>query len=316
VPKSIVEMVSEYLGFENEVTLDIARKAPTSYKMYTIPKKKGGVRVIHHPSKQTKALQHALMETVLSRLPIHRCAFAYRRGVKSPLRRNAERHAPFSFTVRIDFKDFFPSIKPRDLFAVITRSGLMNLEESEKQFLAGALFVKSKQGQVGLAVGAPSSPIISNVVMEDLDEKIEKMAKTISTNSAYTRYADDIVFSTNDKGACKKFYKKTKSLIGQTRSPNLTIKEDKTVYLSRGTRRAVTGMTITPDHHISLGRRNKRYIRKLIFDCKNKELDEKKMSYLQGFLAYILDVEPDFYNKVSIKYGAETLIQILRQRKK
>ncbi|MCX6121993.1 MAG: retron St85 family RNA-directed DNA polymerase [Ignavibacteriales bacterium] len=312
--KELLDIISEFLGFDRNEVLDIVNKAQTSYKKYNIRKKRGGTRIIHHPSKQTKAIQHALMETVLSKLPIHECAYAYRREFRSPLRRNAEKHSLFSYSIRIDFKDFFPSIKPNDLFSVIDKNSSMELDTSNKECLTKALFVKSKDKKQGLAVGAPSSPLISNIVMYDLDQEIQKIAGSISRNNAYTRYADDLVFSTNNKGDCRKFYNKVKSLIKKTQSPRLIIKEDKTVYLSRGTRRMVTGITITPDQHISLGRRRKRYIKKLIFDYKNNKIEPKIKSYLEGFIAHILDVEPDYYNKLVIKYGGETLDRIRKHK--
>jgi hypothetical protein len=312
--KEVLDIISKFLGFDRMIVLDIINKAPTSYKKYSINKKNGGTRIIHHPSRQTKGVQHALMETVLSKLPIHECAYAYRRGLKSPLRRNAEKHSLFSYSIRIDFKDFFPSIVPNDLFSAINKNSTMKLEISDKQTLTKALFVKSKNKKQGLAVGAPSSPLISNIVMYNLDREIQKIAESISGKNVYTRYADDLVFSTNVKGGCQKFYDKVKSVIKKTQSPRLLIKEDKTVYLSKGTRRMVTGITITPEQHISLGRKRKRYIKKLIFDYKNMKLDAKGKSYLEGFIAHILDVEPDYYNKLVIKYGGETLDRIRKHK--
>lgn len=298
------------------MALQIAAKAPTSYKKYFIPKKAGGSRVIHHPSKQTKAVQYALIETFLSKLPVHECAVAYRRGLTSPIRTNARQHAPFSFTVRLDFRDFFPSIKPEDLFLAIQQSDLPPLEATDKEFLTKALFLKYKFADVGLAVGAPSSPAVSNAVVNELDKKIKEIAGRVSAKSAYTRYADDLVFSSNEKGACRRFYNEVDSLVKKTRSPRFAINKNKTLYLSRGTKRAITGITITPDQHISLGRARKRYIRKLVFNFKNKTLDNKSIGYLQGFLAFTLDVEPNFYNRLAIKYGAATMLEILRRRKK
>jgi len=125
-----------------------------------------------------------------------------------------------------------------------------------------------------------------------------------------TRYADDIVYSTNKKNACRLFYRKIKTLLGKTKSPHLIINTTKTLFLSRGTLRRVTGLTITPDGTISIGRMNKRYIRKLINDFRFKKLDAEGTKYVRGYLAYILDVEPRYYNSLAMKYGAETLARI------
>ena len=141
--------------------------------------------------------------------------------------------------------------------------------------------------------------------MFPLDEKMARLTMSISPDSIYTRYADDIVFSSNEKGACKKFYQGLKKILKNTKSPNLKVNTIKTVFTSRGTKRVITGLHICPDGRVSIGRRNKRYIKKLIYDFKGNSLDSNQRKYLSGYLSFILDVEPDFYNRLALKYGAE-----------
>ena len=77
-------------------------------------------------------------------------------------------------------------------------------------------------------------------------------------------------------------------------------------------RRTVTGLILTPDKGVSIGRGSKRYVKKLLCDVEHNKLDKEKMPFLRGMLAFILDVEPDFYNRLAIKYGA-TVMQQARQ---
>jgi RNA-directed DNA polymerase len=310
VTDSVVDTVANYIGFNREETLYLSKKAPKTYRHYTIPKKKGGHRIIHHPSKQTKALQYALIEVLLSKLQVHHCAAAYNRNIKSPLLRNANLHAEFSFSVRMDFTDFFHTITPQDLFKQITRNKMV-ISSEDLNFIEDCLFIKLLGGRMGLAIGAPSSPLISNIVMYSLDESIEAIANRISKETVYSRYADDIVFSTNSHEGCQQFYQSLYQLIRNTKSPKLIINEDKTVFASRANRRVVTGLFICPDGRVSLGRRNKRYIRKLLFELKNGAISKEGNKYLSGYLAFVLDVEPDFYNRLAIKYGADILKKAL-----
>jgi RNA-directed DNA polymerase len=296
-------MVAAYLGHTREQVLHLSQRAPNLYRHYTIPKKKGGSRTIHHPAKQTKSLQYALMDIFLNQLPIHSCAFAYRRNIKSPLLKNAILHAQYSYSVRIDFSDFFHSISPADLFNQINIKGI-NLSTSDKEFIEDCLFIKVSNERKGLAIGAPSSPIVSNIVMFSLDEQIRSITNSISNQAEYSRYADDIIFSTNLRGGCQSFYNAMRELISKTNSPRLEINNNKTLFSSRASRRVVTGLFIRPDGGTSLGRRNKRYIRKLLFDLRQKSISKKKQKYLSGYLAFTLDVEPDFYNRLVLKYGA------------
>lgn len=304
--KSLIDIVAGYLGYTREETLQLSERAPKTYRRYTIPKKKGGRRTIHHPSKQTKALQYALMETFLSRLTIHSCAAAYRRNIGSPLLKNAILHAHYSYSVRVDFSDFFHSISPADLFNQVNNNGI-NLSTADKEFIKDCLFIRVPNERKGLAIGAPSSPIVSNIVMYSLDEQIRAITNVISNQAAYSRYADDIFFSINLRGGCQSFYHSLRELISNTNSPRLAINNRKTMFSSRASRRVVTGLFIRPDGGTSIGRRNKRYIRKLLFDLSQENISLEKHKYLSGYIAFILNVEPDLYNRLVLKYGDNLL---------
>ena len=256
--KSLINKVVDYLGYTRIDTLHVSKRAPKTYRRYTIPKKKGGRRTIHHPSKNTKALQYALIEIFLNKLSIHSCASAYRRNIKSPLLENATIHAKYGYSVRVDFSDFFHSISPADLFNQVNNNGI-NLSTAEKEFIENCLFIRVPNGRKGLAIGAPSSPIVSNIVMYSLDEQIRAIANRISNQAEYSRYADDIIFSTKLRGGCRAFYDALCELITNTDSPRLAINNSKTMFSSRASRRVVTGLFICPDGGVSLGRRNKRY---------------------------------------------------------
>ena len=313
--KPLINTVAEFLGFEISVVTEMAGKAQRTYRHYKIPKKKRGLRTIYHPSKETKSIQYALMQILAETLTPHDCAFAYKPGLSSPLRKNAETHARFAYSLRIDFKDFFPSIKPADLFAAITDAGnpkKIDLLPEDREFLSQAFFVKVADGSLGLPIGAPSSPMLSNGVMRSLDIAIDAFAK--NREFVYTRYADDLVFSTAQKGASKAFLDGLRPLLSKCEHPRLTINEEKTLFMSRNCRRVVTGMTIDPNGTISIGRARKRFIRSLLNEFKHGGLIMKQPHILQGNLAFILDVEPRFYNRLCLKYGADLVSRALRQR--
>jgi len=313
--KPLIQSVAEFLGFELAVVQEMAGKAQRTYRHYKIPKKKKGMRTIHHPSKETKSIQYALMQILAESLKPHDCAFAFKRKFSSPLRMNAETHARFGYSLRIDFKDFFPSIKPDDLFAAIgdpINPKRLELLPEDREFLTQVFFVKLADGSLGLPIGAPSSPMLSNGVMWSLDVAIDAFAK--SREFVYTRYADDLVFSTAQKGASKAFLSGLRLVISRCENPKLTINEEKTLFMSRNCRRVVTGMTIDPSGSVSVGRSRKRYIRKLLNDFRHGSLIMKQPHILQGNLAFILDVEPQLYDRLCLKYGAPLVLQALRQR--
>jgi hypothetical protein len=311
----ISTQVAEFLGLNEVDIVGMAQRAPHTYRHYKIPKKSGrGMRTIHHPSKETKSLQYALMHLLEDALQPHGCATAYIKRA-SPLRRNAEIHATRAYLLRVDFKDFFPSIQPADVFAVLEderNQARFTLSMADKDFLTSVLFAKNSKGLLGLPIGAPSSPLVSNGVMRTLDSSIESYAK--SRDFLYTRYADDLVFSTDQKGLSRPFLEGLREVISRAEHPRLEVNEEKTLFMSRNCRRAVTGLIIGPDGSLSIGRKRKRYIRKLLQDFRRHKLSEKECHHLQGHLAFILDAEPSFFDRLCLKYGAENVVGALKMR--
>ena len=215
---SLIENVSRYLSFNESELLSFAQKAPTTYRTYQIPKKNGRLRTIHHPAKETKSLQYALINLIFKNYPIHSSAVAYRKGVKSPLKLNAESHSKYLYTIKMDFKDFFHSIVFEDLKNILDSP----YTQQELEFLKNVLFL-NYQGIYCLAIGAPSSPILSNIVMHGYDESILKIVTKIDPDATYTRYADDITFSSNKKSHCLNFAKELNKLTKDKLTPSLKL---------------------------------------------------------------------------------------------
>jgi hypothetical protein len=300
--------IAKFAGLSLEELNQVVGKAPHTYKRYYIPKRNGGRREIHHPSKETKLIQYILIDLVLEKLPVHELATAYGEGCS--IKENVEYHKDYEYSIRIDFKDFFPSIKFEDFKYLLESSELQvkfELGEDDYQLVRNICFTKYNSG---LAIGAPCSPIICNAIMFDFDTQLESKVNAMNPESIFTRYADDIVFSTNVAGECRQFENLIKTLVKKTEKPSLQIHEEKTYYMSRGNRKMIAGLIITPKGKISIGRDKKRYIKKLVFDFKNNQIAADDLKYLRGYLAYILDVEPSFFNSLVQKYSAETLDSI------
>ncbi len=300
----ILDILKTYICLDDNHIETMVKKAQSTYKMYYIKKKNGGTRQIFHPSKETKVLQYALIDLFLSRISISDCAKAYIKGMKSPLLNNAKIHAPYKYSIHIDFEDFFPSIKPDDL-AIALKKDRYNLNTKDIELLNRILFL-SFRGKEFLSIGAPASPICSNIVMKILDIQFENTAKRL--NGKYSRYADDIWFSTNETKGCEEFYKEVYKIIKHNESPKLKINTLKTHYQSRKRRRIITGLTITPSGNVVIPREKKRYIRSLLLKRKFGTIKEKEEAYLKGYLSFIRDVEPDYINNLIIKYGEETVL--------
>src|SRR5438132_12615240 len=101
----LINLISQRLLLPPRYIENLAAGAAHHYKTYYIKKRRGGTRLIEHPSKQLKAVQRWLAANVISHFPVHLAASAYRRGFN--IAQNAGRHADSRFLVRIDLYDFF-----------------------------------------------------------------------------------------------------------------------------------------------------------------------------------------------------------------
>ena len=157
------------------------------YASFEIRKRGGGPRVIHAPIKPIKDIQRQLADILLGcyRTPNQVHGFVLNR---SPVT-NADVHLRKHWVLRVDIDDFFPSInfgRVRGVFMAYP----FNYPEDVSTLLAQISCHRNQLPQ-----GAPTSPIISNYVCRGLDRELAKLARTERCH--YTRYADDLCFSTD-----------------------------------------------------------------------------------------------------------------------
>lgn len=314
---SLENLIAKSTGLRKSFILRVIKRAPHSYKTYSIPKRTGGLRTIHHPSAELKILQRWVAKHIFERLPIHECVYSYRDGRN--IRQHALVHRRNNFLLRLDLQDFFPSIKARDIENLLSRYGKhfsFPLDESDLHAICQITCRKSENTNVYLApndalcltIGAPSSPAISNVILFDIDSTIAKICNDIGVT--YTRYADDLYFSTNERDVLSDLATTVRRIIEGQRSPRLRINADKTVFTSSKRRKVITGLVISSEKKISLGREKKRYFRSLIFKYCRNELPPEEVGRLRGLLNFAFQVDSAFAISVIDKYGVDTFTRL------
>src|SRR5205814_2285809 len=92
--------------------------------------------------------------------------------------------------------------------------------------------------------------------------------------------------------------------------PRLRVNDSKTTFTSRKRKRVVTGLSLTSDGKLSVGRTKKRHIKSLVFKVLNASVTEDEIAYLKGYLAFARSVEPGFVERVMAKYGADNIRRI------
>jgi hypothetical protein len=304
----ILGILMDVTGLGQNDILKIVWTAPIRYKVFNIPKRRGGQREIAQPAREVKALQRALVDTFLARLPVHDAAKAYRTGVS--LLQNARAHLNSSYILKLDFESFFNSIRVADWEAYLRRSNL-GLTAEDRFVLQRLLFYGNGTTQPAfLSVGAPSSPMVSNVVMFDFDTNLQRYADQLELN--YTRYADDISVSGRSKRSILQFEARTIRLLDSMSSPKLRLNKEKRGFYSRAGKRMVTGLVITPDNAVSLGRERKRLISSMVHHIVvGSDRSELHTMRTKGYLGFAVDIEPEFLERLRLKYGNAIIDSIL-----
>lgn len=285
--------------------------APARYKVFEIPKRRGGTRIIAQPSRELKAIQRYILETKLSLLPVHRAATAYvsGRGILT----NASRHQHGSALLKLDFQNFFPSIKTRDWETLVKKTSPGSIDVSDLFLYSKILFWGEQEKSIipkCLSIGAPTSPALSNIIMFSLDVQLAELATELGVT--YTRYADDITVSGPEIGPIRRFEEGARRAIGRSRSPKLLFNDEKRGLYLKGQRRMVTGLIVTPTQEISIGRERKREISSLLHRSSLEQLDVERRGYLKGMLGFCLANEPEFVTRLREKYGDEVVDAALR----
>jgi len=303
----IMDVLLKELPVELEFLTGFLNTAPHRYKVYEIPKRSGGSRVIAQPAKKLKYIQTIAIDKYLSGLPVHSAAMAYRPNVS--IKDNALKHKNSKYLLKMDFVDFFQSIVPSDLEKHALKFKEDVTGEDLKYFKKIFFWIPKGKRSYRLSVGAPSSPFISNTVMYEFDCAVSKLCEVDGVT--YTRYADDLTFTTNKENVLFKYPEIIKKIIENVDGPNLKINSKKTIFSSKKNNRHVTGLVLNNENKISLGRDKKRFIKSLVYKYKVGGIsDVHEINQLKGLVAYAKFMEPSFYTSLVKKYGLDLILRL------
>lgn len=251
------------------------------YKTFTIPKKSGGERQISTPITALKIIQQKLnqvLQAVYQVKPsVH--GFVQEKNIVT----NAKAHVKKRYVLNLDLEDFFPSVnfgRVRGMFMGIP----YHLPPDVATVLAQICCQNNQLPQ-----GAPTSPMVTNMICGKMDSQLQRLAK--DCKATYTRYADDITFSTTlkdfsphlayivDYGDNEKVML-GESLLNIIKENGFSVNEKKTRLQTRGNHQEVTGLTINQFPNVD--RRFVRQVRAMLhawakfgLESAQKEFEEK-----------------------------------------
>jgi RNA-directed DNA polymerase len=211
------------------------------YCVFTIPKNLGGFREISAPITPIKIIQRKLNQVLQAVYKPKIVVHSYIKGSKRSILTNAISHTKANSILNIDLKDFFPSIN----FGRV--QGLFLKSPYDFNKLVASTLAKICCFNRALPQGAPTSPVISNMICARMDRQLSKLAR--DNDCTYTRYADDITFSCLDDVFPKPIVKSStgrlelgSELISIISNNGFDINPDKVKLRTKFERQVVTGV--------------------------------------------------------------------------
>jgi RNA-directed DNA polymerase len=293
------------------------------YHYRWVAKRSGGWRLIEIPKKRLRLLQQKILRELLDLVPTHPAAHGFRRG-RSALT-HAALHAGQRVVIRMDLKDFFPSIERARVHALFEKLGYPASVAGALSRLcvnrapSGAFRDLQTGGSLPwaerqvlkaphLPQGSPCSPALANLCAYRLDMRLAALAQSLG--ATYSRYADDLVFSGGRalERAAMRFPLRVGAIALEE---GFKVSTRKTRAMRQGTRQQVTGVVV--NHHPNIARDDYDRLKATLTNCvrhgpasQNRERRANYRDYLAGKISYVMMVNPHRASKLQLLFQAIT----------
>lgn len=292
------------------------------------------MREISIPDPTLMEVQRWILHQILAMLPTHHSSYAYTTG-KSILH-CAKRHLGANWIVKLDIRNFFPTITEAQAYTIFKGAGyqpLVSLELARicTRYAAHVDYIDSRRYRVTphypqyatiraykrpflgfLPQGAPTSGALANLASSTLDVKLTELAN--QHDCVYTRYADDLIFSSGrafDRDMALLIVKAARRIL---RSERFVMHEQKTSIIPPAARKLVLGLLVDGDRiRVSkrLRSRINTHIRGVEVFGLSPHVTHAQFSSIDGFvrhvsglLAFVHDIEPEWTAQVQARWQA------------
>ena len=259
------------------------------YVQFVVPKKSGGERTLSAPLMQMASAQRWILENILQKLPAHPAAHGF---VKDrSILTNALPHVGSAVVINCDLTEFFPSITVHRVIglfrqigyspAVATVLALIVTDCPRRKVLYQGKPWHVATGPRGLPQGACTSPAISNLIARRMDSRLTGIS--IKMGLRYTRYADDLSFSSTEP------FDRVGYLLARIRhitgDEGFSVNEKKTRVLKPAARQMVTRVVVNLEP--STSRRTRRQLRAILHNAKRTSLNSQNRSRRKNFAGWV-----------------------------
>lgn len=282
----------EQLSITEQALFFLTFKKDNCYCVKEIPKNDGTKRILHVPNLYLKVIQRWILNEILEKINVSKQAMAFV-PKKNGLKDNALQHKEKLFILEMDITNFFGSINKRQVYKLFSSIGYNNKVAN----LLAELCTYNDE----LPQGAITSPYLANLICFHMDSRINGYCSR--RDIVYTRYADDLAFSSDNRTILNKTEKFIKYVV---EDEGFLINNKKTRYLSNDVKKTVTGITINYNS-IHVDKTLKKYLRAQIFESI-KTMNYADNDNIRGKIAFIDSIEDGFKDRM-VKYIEHIIIK-------
>lgn len=272
-------ILQHILKAEDEIKTIINKDAKlldSFYFSYKVLKKSGGTREIFAPTLELKEIQRKIADyLVVNKKQNLNVSYGFELNTNMVV--GAQKHINKKVVLNIDLKDFFRSITKNMISESLKKA--FNVSKIPWRFLE----IVTLHGH--LPTGAPSSPVLSNIYCHEMDLELLRFSQ--DNKLTYTRYADDLTFSTNDFINRNKIIKQITEIIKRY---NLEINKKKTKIYKRSYRQEVTGLVV--NEKVNLKRKFRYNLKALLYNWKKYGYQKTEATFKQKY------PDKDFFSTV------------------
>lgn len=285
---SDVETLAEEVRLTEKLVYFLTKEdAVGRYNEFGLPKKDGGTRDIAAPCVSLKLMQRWVLENILYKVRVSQYSYGFKRGEKgSPLVRCAERHRNNLYILKMDLKNFYPSINKRRVFKQFLQLGY---NSDAANLLSNVCTLHKKLPQ-----GAVTSPYLANLVCYRMDMRIAGYCN--KREITFTRYADDLTFSCDNRDGLRNIHGMIKKIV---EDEGFIVNEKKTQFMTPKVHKKILGVTVN-DGLLKASKKIKKGIRAMIhYQIITGDYSDNEL--IRGYIAYINSIEGN-YRKRIFKY--------------
>lgn len=273
-----IETLSEETRLTEKLIYFLTKKdVEGRYKTFYVAKRDGGQREINAPCMSLKVLQRWVLENILYKVRVSQYSLGFLKSENgSPLVQCAERHKNNLYILKMDLKDFFPSVRRERVYKQFLQLGY---DKYASNLLANICTLNDKLPQ-----GAVTSPYLANLVCYRMDIRIAGYCN--KRDITYTRYADDLTFSCDNRDMLRNIYGMIKKIV---EDEGFLVNEKKTRFLTPKGHKEIIGVTVN-DGVIKAPKEMKRKIRAMIHLAIISG-DYSNIDKIRGYISYIDSIE-------------------------